>query len=356
MEGASTSVRAVILAAWCACVTAVGGCARHAESPSSASVRPAVTTAVSPPAPAVKAASVQIAMRNVRLHVADGLFLHIRRLDGVMASRTAGQPPVFDDQRSYTLRVHAAEMSIDMSSLARLMNRYVFGYPGAPLTGLSATVDRDGRLRLKGKLHKGLTVPFSTRMTATVTDDGRMRLHLESMKAAGVPAKGVLHVLGLELDDLVDLKNRHDVTIEGDDIVIAPGEALPPPAIHGHLSRVAVRDQQLALTFSSPGANRASGGSRPGAGARNFIYFAGGTIRFGKLTMTEADLRLIDADPRDPFDFYPAEYQRQLVAGYSRNTPGGGLRTFMPDYDDLVRRPHAELLPANAQAPTPPGR
>jgi hypothetical protein len=31
--------------------------------------------------------------------------------------------------------------------------------------------------------------------------------------------------------------------------------------------------------------------------------------------MTDADLQLIDADPRDPFDFYPARYQAQLVAG-----------------------------------------
>ena len=316
---------------------------------------PAASTPAPPPVHIAKAASVQIAMRNVRLHVAEGMVLQIRRLDGVMASRTTGQPPVFDDQRSYTLRVHAADMSIDMASLATLMNRYVFGYPGAPLTGLSASGDREGRLRFKGKLHKGLTVPFSATMTAAVTGDGRMRLHVESMKAAGVPAKGVLHVLGFQLDDLVDLKNRHDVTVDGDDIVIAPGEALPPPTINGRLSRVSVQGQQLALNFSSPGASQTSG-SRPGPGARNFVYFAGGTIRFGKLTMTEADLRLIDADPRDPFDFFPAEYQRQLVAGYSRNTPAGGLRTFMPDYDDLVRRPHAKLNPVNAQAAPSPGR
>ena len=46
---------------------------------------------------------------------------------------------------------------------------------------------------------------------------------------------------------------------------------------------------------------------------------------------------MIDADPRDPFDFYPAKFERQLVAGYSKNTARGGLRTFMPDYDDLAR-------------------
>ena len=55
--------------------------------------------------------------------------------------------------------------------------------------------------------------------------------------------------------------------------------------------------------------------------AANYIWFRGGTIRFGKLTMTDADLQLIDMHPADPFDFYSAKYETQLVAGYSKNTP-----------------------------------
>jgi hypothetical protein len=51
--------------------------------------------------------------------------------------------------------------------------------------------------------------------------------------------------------------------------------------------------------------------------------------------MSDADLQLIDADPRDPFDFFPAHYDVQLVAGYSKNTPAKGLKTYMPDYGDI---------------------
>ena len=59
--------------------------------------------------------------------------------------------------------------------------------------------------------------------------------------------------------------------------------------------------------------------------------------------MTAADLQLIDADERDPFDFYPARYSEQLVAGYSKNTPAKGLATYMPDFADL--RPGLDLRP-----------
>lgn len=53
--------------------------------------------------------------------------------------------------------------------------------------------------------------------------------------------------------------------------------------------------------------------------------------------MAGADLQLIDADERDAFDFYPEKYDAQLVAGYSKNTTAKGLKTYMPDFNDLGR-------------------
>ena len=272
-------------------------------------------------------------MQHVHLHMDDGIALEIAGLRGTMVGRDAGQPPVFDDQRSYVLRVDAADIAMETASLSALMNRHVFGAEGSPLSDLTATA-REGRIALKGKLHKGVTVPFSAKAAVGVTGDGRLRLHLESIKTAGVPAKGLMHVFGLELADVVNLKERRDVTIDGDDLVIAPGRALPPPEIRGHLTAAAIKGGRLVLAFRRPGVSQQPTESR---GRHNYVLFSGGSIRFGKLTMRDADLRLIDADPRDPFDFYPAKFERQLVAGYSKNTARGGLRTFMPDYDDLAR-------------------
>ena len=67
----------------------------------------------------------------------------------------------------------------------------------------------------------------------------------------------------------------------------------------------------------------------------NYIYWRGAKLRFGKLTMTDTDLELVDADPSDPFDFSVDHWNDQLVAGYSKNTTGGGLKTHIPDYNDL---------------------
>jgi hypothetical protein len=64
--------------------------------------------------------------------------------------------------------------------------------------------------------------------------------------------------------------------------------------------------------------------------------------------MSDADMQLIDADPSTPFDFYPAHYDDQLVAGYSKNTRRKGLEVFMPDYA-RVETKRSILKPARPQ-------
>src|SRR5437879_8572824 len=48
--------------------------------------------------------------------------------------------------------------------------------------------------------------------------------------------------------------------------------------------------------------------------------------------MTNADVKIVDANPKDPFDFSIDHYNQQLVAGYSKNTPRYGLVARVPDY------------------------
>ncbi len=280
---------------------------------------------------------VQIEMRNVRLHVLAGVTLDIRRLRGEMQSRADGGPPVFDDQTSYVLHVATADMSMDMSSLSSLLNRRVFAYPGAPITGVTFRATDDGRIEQRGTLHKGVSVPFSMKASVSTTPDGRLRLHVESVKTLGIPAKGLLDLFGLKLDDLIDLKARRGIEVQGNDVLMSPGDVLPPPRIDGRLVRAEVRGGKLLQVFG-PADGRRPPPLNPPLPRANYIYFSGGSIRFGKLTMSDADLQLIDADPRDPFDFFPERYNDQLVAGYSKNTPRHGLKTFMPDFNDLHRQ------------------
>ncbi len=110
---------------------------------------------------------------------------------------------------------------------------------------------------------------------------------------------------------------------------------MPPPRIRGKLTKAWIADGVVVEQFGGEKPTRSI--TPPGAN-RNFMYYRGGTLRFGKLTMVDTDLLLIDDDPRDPFDFSPAQYKDQLVAGYSKISPDGGLVTHMPDLSDIAKR------------------
>lgn len=86
------------------------------------------------------------------------------------------------------------------------------------------------------------------------------------------------------------------------------------------------------MVFGAPAQKRPREALSSRCGARNYQLFRGGSVRFGKLTMTDTDLELVDAEPADPFDFSIDHHQEQLIAGYAKSTKQGGLCVHMPDF------------------------
>jgi hypothetical protein len=288
----------------------------------------AVLSALLVSQPAKPAAPVGIEMRNVRLHVADDAILDVKWLSGRLRSLSSN-PPVFDDQHSFVMEIDDGEMAMDGSSLSALVNR-AFEYKGAALSNLRVSFE-NGRLMQHGTLKKGVSVPFSIAASVAATSDGLLNVHPLKVKTAGIPTAKLMSVFGVELDDILKSRPDRGIMFRDNDLFLDVGRMLPAPATRGKLTKAVVRGDRLVQIFGR-------GAAAAGGGRGNYIWFHGGTIRFGKLTMTEADLKLIDMDPRDPFDFYSARYNEQLVAGYSKNTPDHALRTYMPDFNDLQQK------------------
>ena len=143
-----------------------------------------------------------------------------------------------------------------------------------------------------------------------------------------------MKLFSVEMDDLLKIAPGHGVRVDGNDLILDPAKLLPPPAMHGRLTAVRIEGNSLVQTFGS-GERR---GLTPPAVAKNYIYWREGQLAFGKLTMSDTDLELIDTDPEDPFDFSVEHWNDQLVAGYSKNTSRRGLKAHIPDYNDLHRR------------------
>jgi hypothetical protein len=108
---------------------------------------------------------------------------------------------------------------------------------------------------------------------------------------------------------------------------------LPPPAIEGRVTAVRVEGNQVIQTFGSPATLALV--PIPDSTARNYMFYRGGTLRFGKLIMLDAEMQINDLDPADSFRFNIDRYQDQLTAGYSRSLRSGGLNVFMRDVDKI---------------------
>jgi hypothetical protein len=280
-------------------------------------------------AQAEAAKNVEVQMQHVDFHVDSTIVLRIGYLRGALQPVSPDHSPYFDDKHSFVLGIDTARVALTPGGLSDLLNRYTFAYPGSPLRHLKITIEK-GLLKQQGTV-RGIS--FTIVGELTLTPDGELRLHPSSIKAVGMKVGGLMKFLGLNLEKLVKLKGARGVRIQKDDFFLSPTEMLPPPLVKGHVGALEVTDSAIVLGFvPAEGAAPPRPLAVPRPRPENYMYYRGGVLRFGKLTMHDADLLIMDAEPEDPFDFFLDQYNAQLVAGYSKNTPDFGLVVTMPDY------------------------
>lgn len=276
---------------------------------------------------------VNVMMRNVNFHFTDRIAVRINSLDGSLTTNR-GAFPIFDDKDSFNLRIDSANIRVSTTALTNDLNDYVFSRHDAPLTKL-VVATKGNELVLKGVL-TNKDIPFESDGTVAATSDGQIRVHALKVKALHLPVKGLMDLVGLDTAKLIDTKKIKGVTADKDDLILDPQQLFPPPQMLGQLRSIQIESGAVTLIFGSEGQQRTVS-SR--CGGRNFQAFRGGAVRFGKLTMNDTDLELIDVDPSDPFDFSIDHYQDQLIAGYSKSTKRGGLCVYMPDFNKLQQKP-----------------
>jgi hypothetical protein len=290
---------------------------------------PGIVASQNSPANDKREGLVQAQMRNVTYHFSDAVAVEIKSLDGELVPLGKNEFPVFDDKDSFNLRIRTAEISIDSSNLANVLNSYVFARPHSPLTELSILVEK-GRLKVKGKLHDKGDIPFETEGILTPTTDGKLRLHSDKIKAMHVPVKGLMALFGIDLGGLIKEGKVPGVRAEEDDLILDLEQILPPPHIEGKVVSVRMEGEKVIQIFGGSDA-------KPPKNIRagNYMAYKNNRLRFNKLLMDDADLILIDMDPNDPLDFYLEHYKEQLSAGYTKTTLDSGLRVFIKDFKKL---------------------
>jgi len=274
---------------------------------------------------------VEVEMRNVNFRAMRDVSIEIRHLRGRFEATGRDVPVSFDEPPSFVVKVDSAEIAITTADLSVLLNSYVFAYPDAPLKNITA-VSAGDQVKIKGTMHKGIDLPFEVDGTLSATPEGDIRLHAESIKSAHIPFKGFLHLFGENMAKMVNVSEARGVRMEGDDMIMFPSRMTPPPHMAGRVTAVRLEGDKIVQLFDS---GKRAPALTPPVRARNYIYHRGGTLRFGKLTMQDSDLEIVDDNPETPFDFFLGDYTSQLVAGYSLILPSRGLVVHMPDYGKL---------------------
>ena len=293
-------------------------------------------------APEKQDAAVRTQMRNVRYRFSDNVAVHIKSLNGALIPTPDHEFPVFDDKTSFKIHIDTAEIAISPADLGNVLNSYVFARPHSPLAGVSITI-ANGRLKMKGKLHDKGDIPFETVGTLSPTPDGKVRLHSEKIKALHVPVKGLMDAFGVEIDDLIKTGKIPGVQAEENDLILDLEQILPPPHIEGKVTAIRIEGDSIVQTFGGSDTNPVEKPQNA-----NYMSYKGNRLRFGKLTMTDADIVLYDMDPNDPLDFYLDHYKEQIAAGYTKITTSFQLRVYLKDFDKLGKpKPSATKDAAN---------
>ena len=279
--------------------------------------------------PLTKNTGTSVLMHNVLLYENPGPHLQVRWLRGLMHPAKPNETSSFDEPASFVLDIQDAVISTSLSDLSAALNDGML--EGYPLEHVSLTA-QGNQLKLNGTLHKGIPLPVEMVSDVASSPDGRIRMHIEKMRVLKIPVAGLLKTLDLKAGDLVSPKGAKGVQVDGNDIYFDPAVILPEPRKQGKLTAVHILQGSLVAVYGS-----AERDVQRTAQFRNFLRLKGGTLTFGKLTMHNVDIAMIDVSSDAWFKFDLAHYQEQLVNGYTRMTPQAGLQIFMPDIDKVPR-------------------
>jgi hypothetical protein len=267
---------------------------------------------------------------NLLLRKGPDFRIYIPWFRGQMVRTHRNVVPSFDDVDSFVLDVKSGIIHANIGDIGDYLNLSETGNSSLKKITLSG----DGnRIRIRGTMHKVISLPVEILGTIAPAPDGRIQMHVTKLNVLKIPLKGLLGGLHVSVSDLFGARGIPSIQVSGNDIFFDTQKLLPPPHIRGELTAVRVANPDLEAVY----------GNAENAVARveqwrNFLRLRDGALNFGKLTMNHVDLIMIDISNDAWFDLDLAHYQEQLVNGYTRLTPQAGLQIFMPDVSQLAHK------------------
>ena len=320
-------------------------------SPPAASATSTGTSPLGGTVPATpESAPTAVYAHNLMLRKGPDFRIYVRWLRGNMVRTRRDINPTFDDPESFFLEIKTGVIRANIGDIGNFLNAGAVA--NSPLRNITLLAE-DDHLKLRGTLHKLISMPVEVLGTIAPTPDHRIQVHVTKLSVLKIPLKGLLGGLDISVSDLFHPKGVPGIEVSGNDIFFDTLKLLPPPHIHGQLSKVRVVSPDIEEVYGD-----AEGAVTRVEQWRNFLRLSDGTIDFGKLTMHHVDLTMVDLSNDAWFDLDLNNYHNQLVNGYTRMTPEAGLLIFMPDLDELPKSNESRNISMewlkNRNLPPPP--
>jgi hypothetical protein len=254
--------------------------------------------------------------------------IYVRWLNGEMRRTNKNVNPSFDEPESFVLEVQRGIIHVNIGDISHYLNTGAVA--GSPLTNISLT-GNGNQISVHGTIHKlHIPLPIGLDGTLSPAPGGRLHLHVDRLSVLKLPVKGLLGDFHVSIADLMGKTSVAGIEASQNDLYFDTQKLLPAPHIHGSLTQVRVMNPDIEVMYGD-----AQNDATRTEQWHNFLALKGGTLDFGKLTMHNVDLIMIDASKDAWFDLDLVNYQAQLVNGYTRMTPQAGLEIFMPDLDEI---------------------
>ena len=289
-------------------------------------------------------AGTYLKLNNVLFRLTEDIFLKIPYVEGKLISKVEHHYVNFDDPKSFKIEILNGSATIEAENLCKILSK-IFDLPESNLKDLNISfIDQeiDGKkikkLKLLGKMKLGIWIKFQMIGSLSLNKkDNVLVLTSDKIKALGVSAKGLMQMVGLNLEKMVSIPKGKGVEVKENSIIISPFRILPNLDLTGYVEKFELRDNDLLyLKFynKKPSINFPP---MPDPSVKNYLFICNGDVKFGKLMMRHTILQMIDMDDKDWFDFYLIEYFNTLTKGISYINFDGSVRAFLPDYDDAKK-------------------
>jgi hypothetical protein len=128
----------------------------------------------------------------------------------------------------------------------------------------------------------------------SATPDGMVKFTTSSIKIGELPVTSLMEIFGTSAQSILHLSENRGMKMVGNDIVIDLNQIALAPRIYGSVVEVRMEGNQIVERFDMPDKSKLRSNLAPPIERASYLYFRGGILAFGKMTMRDADLELVN--------------------------------------------------------------